>query len=380
MRKEEKKILLQTKKTNVETDMRLVCQFIERVLHYVAYSKRTRFNINDFKKNFMGQGVDWFIRYKAVRGGLSNLFKLKQEDRKALHLAFQGDIKFFTYLERLNYKLKFPDLPNCVKKVAKPFFEALYDDILGGSTGFRMNGLSVPQLRRVHVRKGYFEANKKTNGYFNPVCPACLGEIAVTEKDGYADLDHYLTKSIYPTLSISPDNLIPLCKTCNENIKGAQDPLKNYPKKGGLLNIFFPYHRPGIDSITVEINQRDPDEKFMVVTVKGKESESIRVENFEALFQLNERWSGKINSSLYETVRAHIISEFIDGEELLTETSVRKKLNKMYTAEMRIRSTVPDSYLLAQYINILTVSSDKFVGFYKDITETIELELKEGCL
>ncbi|WHY65009.1 hypothetical protein [Neobacillus sp. SuZ13] len=320
--------------------------------------------------------MDWFIDYQAVREGITNMCRLKQEYRIALHLAFQEDIDFVSHLNQTDYRLKYLDLPNCVKKVAKPFFEALYDKILGGSTGFRMEGLSIPRLRRGHVRRGYFEVNQKRDGSFNPVCPACLGQIEVTEEDGYADLDHYLTKSIYPFLSISPDNLIPLCKICNENIKGAKDPLENYPGVGGLFNIFFPYHRPGINSIAVEIDQNELDERFIIGTKKGKESDNIRVANFEELFNLNERWSGKINSSLYETVMSEVISEFIGEEELITEELVQKKLKKMYYAAMRSCTTVPDKYLLAQYIYILKVNRDVFVGFYKEFKEEIKLELE----
>jgi len=354
--------------------LRLVCNFIENVLYYAYRSTTKPFDPDHFKDAFRDQGVDWFINYKTIKSGLSDIFKLKQEHREALYIAFKEDIDFVKQMDCPDYRMKFPDLPKCVKKVAKPFFEALYDEVLGGSTGFRMKGLSLPYLKRVDVRKGCFEANRKADGHFNSVCPACLGEIEVTEEDGYADLDHYLTKSIYPTLSVSPDNLIPLCKTCNENVKGAEDPLKNHLEAGGMLHLFFPYHRPGLNSIKVGIHKEEVNEQFIVGAVEGKESENTRVANFEALFDLNKRWSGKINSSLHETVRSHVISEFIDQEEQMTELLVQKKLHKMFKAEMRTHGTVPDSYLLAQYVNILMINHDQFVGFYKDVAKTLELE------
>lgn len=41
-------------------------------------------------------------------------------------------------------------------------------------------------------------------------CPIC------GSKGGNTHLDHYLPKSEFPTLSVTPDNLIPICSACNE--------------------------------------------------------------------------------------------------------------------------------------------------------------------
>lgn len=323
---------------------------------------------------FKDQGVNWFIKYNAISDGLSNLFQLDIGDRQSLLKAFRDDLNFYQNLDNDKYQLKFLSLADDIKNVAKPFFTALYDDILGGSTGFRMDGLSINGLRREHVRKGYFQENRLSNGYPNPVCPACLGSIEVNLDDGYADLDHYLTKSIYPTLSLSPDNLIPLCKICNQSIKHAENPLKNHLGPGGLLNIFVPYHRTGMEVITVEIDHNGLHERFMIRAMKGKESEASRVANFEALFQLNQRWSDKIHASLYETVKNDVIVEFKDENIPINEELVKKKLEKMYQKHIRSYLTVPDEYVLAQYIDNLSTDHQMFMGFYKEIAETIEME------
>lgn len=38
--------------------------------------------------------------------------------------------------------------------------------------------------------------------------------------DSYSDLDHYFPRSIFPEFSISSQNLIPSCTTCNRDLKG----------------------------------------------------------------------------------------------------------------------------------------------------------------
>ena len=43
----------------------------------------------------------------------------------------------------------------------------------------------------------------------NGTCPLCgFGQVAT--------LDHYMAKSFYPTLAVTPNNLIPACRDCNE--------------------------------------------------------------------------------------------------------------------------------------------------------------------
>ena len=59
-------------------------------------------------------------------------------------------------------------------------------------------------------------------------CPYCGIGVAST-------IDHYLPKSRYPYLSITPDNLVPACKDCQDN-KGAYLPL-NYD--GQLLHPYY---------------------------------------------------------------------------------------------------------------------------------------------
>ncbi|NGM83946.1 hypothetical protein G5B47_16125 [Paenibacillus sp. 7124] len=321
--------------------------------------------------------MEWFLDYKAIREGLTGLYLLSQLERKLLYDSYKADISFAVQLGRADYQFSYPGLPANVKKIAKPFFEALYDDILGGSTGFRMVGLANPNLLRRHVRRGFFEANRKRDNQFNQVCPACLGMIEVDSEDGHADLDHYFTKSIYPMLSVSSDNLIPLCKVCNQTMKRAKDPLEAHRGPGQLAFLFLPYHRPGIESITIELDQTEPDEKIVVGVQREELNDRFRVTNFVSLFELNDRWSGRINSSLYETIRQDVISDFLDPNKALTEQAVKDKLTNLFRAKMSSKSTVPDAYLLAKYVEKIINRIELFSAFYREITEVIDLEREE---
>ena len=49
----------------------------------------------------------------------------------------------------------------------------------------------------------------------NGTCPLCgFGQVAT--------LDHYMAKSFYPTLAVTPSNLIPACRDCNEIRKNVR--------------------------------------------------------------------------------------------------------------------------------------------------------------
>ena len=89
----------------------------------------------------------------------------------------------------------------------------------------------------VNVYKQKF-AKEKTPGreYYNQllastqcgICPICGSSLATT-------LDHYLPKSKFPTLAVTPSNLIPCCSDCNKN-KGSNTDTHS----GGLpLHIYF---------------------------------------------------------------------------------------------------------------------------------------------
>ena len=61
------------------------------------------------------------------------------------------------------------------------------------------------------------EMNKEENKY---ICPICQSQL-----DGYFEKDHFLPRSIFPTLTISSLNFTPICSTCNSlEYKGRSMP------------------------------------------------------------------------------------------------------------------------------------------------------------
>ena len=81
-----------------------------------------------------------------------------------------------------------------------------------------VNGvISVADMKSLYEQK--FAAHPDVRGkYYDKIlilaqggkCPICgIGQVS--------NLDHYLAKSIYPTYTVTPVNLIPVCRDCNFN-------------------------------------------------------------------------------------------------------------------------------------------------------------------
>lgn len=75
--------------------------------------------------------------------------------------------------------------------------------------------------------RSYYEKIRRTKECGK--CPICGGSCGITH------LDHYLPKSSYPTLCVHPNNLIPICDSCN-TIKGAKE---NQPELGLPIHLYF---------------------------------------------------------------------------------------------------------------------------------------------
>lgn len=75
--------------------------------------------------------------------------------------------------------------------------------------------------------RSYYEKIRRTKECGK--CPICGGSCGITH------LDHYLPKSSYPTLCVHPNNLIPICDSCN-TIKGAKE---NQEEMGLPIHLYF---------------------------------------------------------------------------------------------------------------------------------------------
>lgn len=159
----------------------------------------------------------------------------------------------------------------------------------------------------------------KQEGY----CPTC--GLLKFNSSGDVDIDHYLPKSKFPYLSIYSENLLGICKTCNQNAKKE--------------NIYFPIVHPrkiGVHGkIDISYSLRKDDDGNNIIFVIGKEqSESFKgLNNFIKLFKLKSRYN---DDSVLEIIQEDIVEEIRRISILPENDEEFKRTAKFILNELRI--------------------------------------------
>lgn len=225
------------------------------------------------------------FQYKKVREAVQALYRLPYMDRLRVSEAFQNDIAFHRHIEDGGYQLsRLSDLPEAGGRALKTLCIELYNLV---SAGVPVKG---PARGRAFSSQLLRKQFKKVNGSFGRVCPVCIGEVLFDIQEGKGD--HYFPKAKYPALTFHPDNLLPVCSSCNDpSIKGAKDPVDVRDTGAGeLRTVFLPYLRAAKDEIELDV-----DEDCGIVMRPGPggdEWTARRIENMDRLYLLFRRWSG----------------------------------------------------------------------------------------
>lgn len=106
-------------------------------------------------------------------------------------------------------------------------------------------------LSEIGIRDKQFQVIYDTDKYH--VCPFCGCEYFDAPGAPREDLDHYLTKSIYPFAAANLENLVPMGMKCNERYKHDQDIL--WSETGNRRPSFYPYAER---TITIRLDSSVP--------------------------------------------------------------------------------------------------------------------------
>ncbi|EGR0942210.1 hypothetical protein ACJXBB_002407 [Vibrio cholerae] len=179
--------------------------------------------------------------------------KLSIDERNRLYNIFNQsqDLPNFFNAPSLN---SLDSFPNELKKKLTSLTSHLY-------TATKDLQLIVDECDGINI-SNHFRQFQQLNGN---VCKACgmalLSPIRanVSEEEQWrADYDHQLCKSKYPFFAVHPDNLIPICDTCNQDAKKAKDLFK--AEGGRQRKAFFPYQECSNQYIAIDYaNGRDPE-------------------------------------------------------------------------------------------------------------------------
>lgn len=146
--------------------------------------------------------------------------------------------------------------------------------------------------------KNHFEAFRRGNVNGN-ICKACglteLSEFRANIPDGdqwRADYDHLLCKSKYPLYAVHPDNLIPICSTCNQDAKKVKDLFVNDQNQPRLS--FYPFIESADNYVDLEIEKlRDPEPEVRVTWITDDVDLLSKLDTWDDVYEIKNRVEGK---------------------------------------------------------------------------------------
>lgn len=253
-----------------------------------------------FKKEFSENGKWLYKKLWTHNSGtiqksdfFNNLVSLieyirsNSEKGTAILEAFKNDTNYHEHLNDIEFKFIYnTTLDEPTKQAIKPLILSIHK--------FFENGIKISIKGEVFTinRDLLIAAFYKSNPSLE-VCPACDGPSPEKIVDRYyADADHFFPKARYPFLSIHPENIIPICLSCNQRIKSNRDPLDE-STEAPLVNSFHPYGRCAIDKIDVMISNEDDLRRIYIRDKDGMPSR--RVNSLNRIFRLEERWQNQLN-------------------------------------------------------------------------------------
>lgn len=239
-------------------------------------------------------------RFPKAFDNLHTYIKQNPQDRKALLRAFVHDTRFHLHLDNPHFRFWYGQLDKTVQEASRPLMELFYE--LSFSIQIQGNG-QVERFDYGIFRNKFWAANSIMD-----LCPACDGPRPDTiDGNVQSDNDHFFPSSKYPFLSIHYLNILPVCQTCNERVKGMQDPIDDHQTEP-LLHTFHPYLRPARKLLKLRIARKGGGElKLRLKDEDGKSSR--RVKNLDSLLKLEDRWNGRLKQRetyLIETIRNQI--------------------------------------------------------------------------
>lgn len=111
------------------------------------------------------------------------------------------------------------------------------------------------------------------------VCVLCGGPLGDTPH-----LDHWITKSAFPLLSVCADNLQLICSTCNEAPNKGDKPVHS---AGSFADWFHPYLRPGNGALQLDYVLPE----LSVQCAAAIPADQPKVAKLDALLNLTGRWT-----------------------------------------------------------------------------------------
>lgn len=277
--------------SNRAPDLLELCRALSDFFEYAAGQRGRALDEGLFQRSRPGI-ADWLLqefrgRQKNKQGlqrAVAELFRLPAARRRAVADAVAHDMEFWQAGDGAGFYLQTAALPEGERALLHDFFLYFNDVVLARKRGPRLNGRDCPATR-AELSLDYYQINP----VLNQICPVCLSQRRNAVREN--ELDHYFPKSVYPVLAVHPWNLMYICKECNQTYKKDRDCLSDGSR--ALESVYRPYRDTVREHAALEFHWK-PGEEHEWVRLRpavGRGGEMEKISNFDALFQLEERWS-----------------------------------------------------------------------------------------
>lgn len=183
------------------------------------------------------------------------------------------------------------------------------------------SGITTKQMKKVYTEK-FVPIKSPGRIYYDLIlsspkggkCPIC-GERMVNT------LDHYMPQSVYTTLIVTPENLIPTCRDCNFDKRAF---ISGTPEDAPL----HPYFDNVDDEIWLSVQLLPKQAVIYGVNCPASWTQilSKRVEHHLALFKLDEFYGSKAGQEIADEINAWKEIENSNGkDELLEHLKMRSR-------------------------------------------------------
>ena len=144
--------------------------------------------------------------------------------------------------------------------------------------------------------QNHFETFRTQNGN---ICAVCGTELLAQRREDVPDgdqwrsaYDHLLSKDKYPAYAIHPDNLLPICDTCNSKAKGADELLVASDKTTRRLS-FYPHEESCHEFVEVKLTYVDIAPDLIVSWVTGDPNTSEKLAAWDEIYEVKSRVEGE---------------------------------------------------------------------------------------
>lgn len=348
-------------RNNREQDMRELSQLLSAFFSYAAAQGGASLDEAAFLRAFP-KSAPWLLEQlhgtqknrEKLQKAAADLFLLPTGRRQEIARAVAHDMEFDRPAGQRLFFFAVPSLPASEQKIVKAFFHYFYDVAFHHTVGPNMNG-HVSGATRDRFLADYYQANS----HLRRVCPVCLHQKSNALRE--TDLEHYFPKGTYPPLILHPSNLFFSCKECNETYKGARDALRKRCGPKPLGDVFLPYQDTVKDHAFVTFHRKANTDRIRLLSASGDPAEQEKINNFDYLYQLEERWSADIET-IFEQLRAHYAGR--NPGEKRPKEEIREKLREK-CEELEELSEFPDRFVESAYLHWLCEAM--FDAFYDSL-------------